>query len=158
MDKEIVTSDSPKVIALPPFIYLGGLAAGVVLHLFKPLPFFPENLALPMGVALIVLSILLGATAIRGFVRAETNVDVRKPATRIVVDGPYRFTRNPIYLSMTIFVIGVAIWLNTLWVLIALIPTLLVIQFGVIRREEIYLAKKFGEEYLRYKAKVRRWL
>ena len=107
MDKTIATSDSPQVIALPPLIYLGGLAAGVVLHLLKPLPFLPENLALPMGVALIVISILLAATAIRGLVRAETNIDVRKPATRIVVGGPYRFTRNPMYLSMALLVLGI---------------------------------------------------
>ena len=158
MDKTTATSDSPQVIALPPLIYLGGLAAGVVLHLLKPLPFLPENLALPVGLALIVISIILAIVAIRGFVRAETNVAVRRPATRIVVGGPYRFTRNPMYLSMALLVLGIAFWLNTLWILVALIPTLLIIQFGVIQREEAYLAKKFGEEYLRYKAEVRRWL
>ncbi|TPW16569.1 MAG: hypothetical protein FD130_1006 [Halothiobacillaceae bacterium] len=150
--------DSPQVITLPPFIYLGGLAVGVILHLLKPWPFFPESLAVSSGMVLIVTAILLAITAIRGFIHAATNIDVRKPATCIVVTGPYRFTRNPMYLAMTLLVVGIAIGFNALWILVTLIPTLLVIQFWVIRREEAYLTKKFGEEYLRYKAKVRPWL
>ncbi len=152
------TSDSPQVIAPPPLIYLSGLAVGITLDLLNPLPFTPDNLALPLGAALIVISIILVVIAIRAFIRAKTNIDVRKPTTSIVSTGPYRFTRNPIYLSMTLFTIGIAIWMNTLWIFITLIPVLLEIQFGVIAREEAYLTKKFGKEYLHYKSKMRRWL
>ena len=151
-------SDSPGVIAPPPLIYLGGLAMGVVLHWLKPLPFVPENLALPLGVAFILISIALVVTAVRAFIKAKTNIDVRKPTTSIMSTGPYHYTRNPIYLSMALLTIGIGIWVNTIWILVALVPVLLVIQFGVIAREETYLTKKFGEEYLRYKASVRRWL
>ena len=157
-NKTISISDSPQVIAPPPFIYLGGIMVGFILQLVKPLSFLPKDLALPLGAALMVISIIFVTALFRVLKRAKTNVDVRKPTTSIVSAGPYRFTRNPIYLSMTLFTIGIAIWVNTIWILITLVPVLLVMQFGVISREESYLARKFGEEYLRYKSKVRRWL
>ncbi|MFA4818996.1 MAG: isoprenylcysteine carboxylmethyltransferase family protein [Patescibacteria group bacterium] len=158
MNKTTSTSDSPQVIAPPPFIYLGGIAVGFILHLIKPLSFLPKNFALPLGVVLIVISVLLVVTAIRTFIRAKTNIDVRKPTTSIVSVGPYRFTRNPIYLSMALLTIGIAVWANALWILITLVPVLLVMQFAVILREEDYLTRKFGGEYLQYKTRVRRWI
>ncbi|MEK7506376.1 MAG: isoprenylcysteine carboxylmethyltransferase family protein [Patescibacteria group bacterium] len=158
MNKTASIFDSPQVIALPPLIYLTGLATGIVLHLLKPLPFLPKNLALPFGVVIIAISVVLIALSFRAFIRAKTNIDVRKPTTSIVSAGPYRFSRNPIYLSMTLLVLGIAIWIDMLWILVALVPALLVMRFGVIAREESYLTRKFGEEYLQYKSKVRRWL
>ena len=157
MNKTAPASDSPQVIAPPPLIYLGGLVAGIALHILKPIPFLSEKFAL-LGMALITISVALVVAAFVAFKKAKTNIDVRKATTSIVSTCPYRFTRNPIYLSMTFFVLGIAAWLNMLWILITLIPVLLVIRFGVIKREEAYLTKKFGEEYLRYKSKVRRWL
>ncbi len=158
MNETTPTSDSPQVIAPPPFIFLSGIVVGVILNLVKPAPFIPENLTLPLGVALIIVAVFLVATAIRAFRKAGTNVDVRKPAIHIVANGPYRLTRNPIYLSMVILVLGITVWVNTLWMLALLVPVLLIVQLGVIKREEAYLERKFGQDYLTYKAKVRRWL
>ncbi|MHB1163390.1 MAG: methyltransferase family protein [Minisyncoccota bacterium] len=152
------TSDSPHVIALPPYIYVSGLAAGLLLQWLNPLPFLPENLAWPIGTTLVVISLMLVTTAMRALREAKTNVDVRKPATRIVVSGSYRFSRNPIYLAMTFFFVGIAALLGALWILLTLIPVLLVLHFGVIMREEAYLTSKFGEEYIQYQSNVRRWL
>lgn len=158
MNKTIPIPDSPQVIAPPPFIYLGGLAVGIILHRLAPMLFLPENFALPIGVALIIISSILVVMAFRALAHAKTNIDVRKPTTSIVATGLYRFTRNPIYLSMTLFILGIAVLLNTLWIAITLVPVLFAIQFGVIAREESYLTKKFGDEYLHYKLKVRRWV
>ncbi|MHB0865381.1 MAG: methyltransferase family protein [Minisyncoccota bacterium] len=158
MKEAVQPSDSPQVIALPPFIYAGGLAAGLLLHWLVPLPFLPEHLAWPVGTTLIAMSLMLIITAMRALREAKTNVDVRKPTTRIVVGGPYRFSRNPIYLAMTFFFVGIAALLGALWILLMLVPVLLVLHFGVIVREEAYLSKKFGEEYIRYRSNVRRWL
>jgi len=158
INKTTSTSDSPQVIAPPPLIYLGGLAVGIILHWINPLPFLQENLTLPLGVSLIIISIILVITAFRAFKKAKTNIDPRKPTTSIVSTGLYRFTRNPIYLSMTLLILGIAIWVNTLWILVMLVPVLLVMQFGVIVREEAYLTKKFGKEYFRYKSRVRQWI
>jgi len=151
-------SDSPQVIAPPPFVYAVGLATGIVINFAKPVPFVPEHLAVAAGIALMLIAVFLMALALRALVRAGTNVDVRKPSLVIATTGPYRFTRNPIYLAMALFMVGAGVFFNALWVLVALVPVMFVIRFGVIAREETYLTQKFGEEYLRYKARVRRWL
>jgi len=85
-------------------------------------------------------------------------VQTSEPTTTIVDTGPYRFTRNPIYLAMLLGLIGLAIALNSLWLLLTLVPFVLVIRYGVVAREEAYLERKFGEDYRRYRARVRRWL
>ena len=92
------------------------------------------------------------------FKEAKTNFDPRKPTTAIITTGPYRYSRNPSYVSLTVLYLGIAIASDSVWVLAALIPTLLVMHYGVILREEHYLAEKFGEAYLQYKRSVRRWL
>ena len=92
------------------------------------------------------------------FRRARTPLDVRKPATALITQGPYRFSRNPIYVSMTLLYAGLAFLLGNGWVLALAAPVLLVMDFWVVRREERHLEAKFGEDYLRYKAAVRRWL
>ena len=92
------------------------------------------------------------------FKEAKTNFDLRKPTTRIITTGPYRFSRNPSYVSLTMLYLGIAIAADSVWVLAGLIPTLVVMHYGVILREEEYLEAKFGEEYLRYKRSVPRWL
>ncbi|MBI3433680.1 MAG: isoprenylcysteine carboxylmethyltransferase family protein [Proteobacteria bacterium] len=158
MDETTSTTDSPQVIALPPVVYLAGLAAGAALHWFMPLALGSGKFGMPLGVALIAISIVLVATAVRTFVKAGTNIDVRKPATRVVGNGPFRFTRNPIYLSMTLLVAGIAVWADALWIIITLAPVLLVMHYAVILREEVYLERKFGADYLAYKSKVRRWI
>jgi protein-S-isoprenylcysteine O-methyltransferase Ste14 len=81
-----------------------------------------------------------------------------QPAESIVDTGPYRFTRNPIYLSMVLGLIGLAIAFNSLWLLLTLVPFALVIRYGVVAREEAYLERKFGDVYRGYRARVRRWL
>ncbi len=155
---ETAPPDSPKVILPPPFIYAGGLALGLLLNEIFPFPFLPERFAYPIGAALMAVSLALIAAAARALRNAKTNMDVRRPTTAIVTSGPYRFSRNPIYLSMTLFSFGATSWFNAFWMLLMLIPILALIRFKVIAREEAYLEKKFGEEYRRYRLSVRRWL
>ena len=90
--------------------------------------------------------------------QAGTSLRTSDPTTAIVVQGPFRFSRNPIYLAATVLYLGVAAAVNALWAIVLLPVVLAVISLGVIDREERYLERKFGEEYLRYKASVRRWL
>jgi protein-S-isoprenylcysteine O-methyltransferase Ste14 len=151
-------TDAPQVVAPPPIIYLSGLATGIILHLIKPIPLLTQNISLPIGTTFVFVGILLVTKSFRALRNANTNIDVRKPSMSIVTNGPYRFSRNPIYLAMTILAVGIAVLVNSLWILITLVLVLLVIQFGVIKREEAYLTQKFGEEYLRYKTLVRRWI
>jgi protein-S-isoprenylcysteine O-methyltransferase Ste14 len=124
-----------------------------------PLPFVPA--AVPagwLGGAVFVSALALFAWAITTITRAGSNVPTNMPTTSIVATGPYRFTRNPIYLGMMLGLVGLAIAFDSLWLLMTLVPFFLVIRYGVVARVEAYLERKFGEVYRRYRARVRRWL
>ncbi|MEE8559881.1 MAG: isoprenylcysteine carboxylmethyltransferase family protein [Alphaproteobacteria bacterium] len=150
--------DLAGVIAPPPLIYLAFLLLGVGLDYVWPVAVIPEGVQYPAGFLLIALGLALFGAAVRRFGKAETSVQTRKPTTAIITDGPFRFSRNPIYLAMSLSYAGIAIAADNLWILGLLVPALAVIRCGVISREERYLERKFAEEYLRYKASVRRWL
>jgi protein-S-isoprenylcysteine O-methyltransferase Ste14 len=111
-----------------------------------------------LGGAVFVLALALFAWAITIITRAGSNVPTNMPTTSIVDTGPYRFTRNPIYLSMMLGLVSLAIAFDSLWLLMTLVPFFLVIHYGVVVREEAYLERKFGEVYRRYRARVQRWL
>jgi len=151
-------ADHPRVVALPPLIYLGFLLAGVALDFLWPTRLGALSVRLLVGGILIAGGVALLASAVRRFFRAGTPLEVHRPAVALVTEGPYRFSRNPIYLGLALGYAGVAIAANSLWALLLLIPTLAVIRYGVVAREEVYLERRFGEEYRRYKAFVRRWL
>ena len=89
---------------------------------------------------------------------ADTTLDVDKPVSRLVQDGPFRYSRNPGYLSLTMLYAGIPILRNALWAILFLPLLLLVTQRELIEREERYLQRTFGEEYLAYKRRVRRWV
>ena len=150
--------DTAGVIAPPPLIYLSGWVAGWLLNKLYPLPFLPTALTWPVGGLLMVCGVLCAALAFRAMRRAHTPVDPYSPTMALVVEGPYRYTRNPLYLALTLFYITLAAVVNSAWPLLLLPLVLLMIQRGVIAREERYLEQKFCEQYLRYKSKVRRWL
>jgi protein-S-isoprenylcysteine O-methyltransferase Ste14 len=131
----------------------------VVMAFFAtPLPFFPETLAGPVGVPLVVVAIALFSYSVAKFRAAGTPVPARKPTTVIVRTGPYRFSRNPIYLAFSLFQLGIAVWVNSVWLLATVVGAVALIHYVVIPREEKYLERKFGAQYLDYKASVRRWL
>ena len=151
------TKDTPGVIAPPPLIYLGFLLAGFLIDFFLPFPVLPDGLQFVAGGVLIAAGFIPVTLAFRLFRKAGTNVPTRKPATAVVTTGPYRFTRNPIYLGMTTIYAGIAVTGDSIWVLGFLLPVLLIMNRGVIAREEKYLDEKFGETYRQYKRTVRRW-
>ena len=155
------TRDNPGVIAPPPLIYALPLAVGLLLHArfpLRPLRFMPRMVRVVLGGSLVGLSLAVVVPAFRAMVRAHTNVDPTQPTTALVVEGPFKFTRNPLYLSLTLLYAGISIIVNALWTMLLLPVVLLVMRKGVIDREERYLERKFGEQYLRYKASVRRWI
>ncbi len=155
---EVPEQDAPGVIARPPFIYLGFLVLGLMLNWLWPQPLLPETLRYILGGALIALGLALALLSIRRFKAAGTNFDTQKPDTAILTEGPYQISRNPIYIGFTATYAWIGIALDAPWVWVLLIPTLVVMHYGVIAREERYLERKFGQEYLDYKASVRRWL
>jgi protein-S-isoprenylcysteine O-methyltransferase Ste14 len=142
----------------PPLVYLVSLVTGVLIQRAAPLPFVPGTLAVPLGASLIVVAIALFAYSVAKFRAAGTPVPARKPTTVIVRTGPYRFSRNPIYLAFSLFQLGISIWINSLWLLITLAGAVGLIHYVVIPREEQYLERRFGAQYSDYKISVRRWL
>lgn len=152
--------DSAGVIAHPPVIYAAALALGLGADWLLALPALPlpgaigTPLALAAGLAGIAL---LFAAALR-FIKAGTNIPTHLPTTALVTDGLYRFSRNPIYLGLTLIYLALALGLASLASLALLPVVLAIMQVGVIQREERYLESKFGEPYRHYKARVRRWL
>lgn len=149
--------DSAGVKVPPPFIFLGGLAVGVGLEalLGSSVPVVPQWVG--GGIALLA-GIALQATFIAAFNRRGTAVEPWKPTTAIVTTGPYRFTRNPAYLGMALISVGIALLVDSLWALAPLPIVLLLIDRTVIAREERYLERKFGDEYVGYRRGVRRWV
>jgi protein-S-isoprenylcysteine O-methyltransferase Ste14 len=149
--------DVPGIVAPPPLLYLGAFLLGLGAEWLRPLPIVPPRLAHVIGGGLLVLGVI-GFAGIWAFRRAGTTPNPYRPTTALVVAGPYRLTRNPMYLGFTLMYLGVTFWVNTLWPLLLLPIVLIVMQRGVIAREEAYLERRFGDEYRRYKARVRRWL
>jgi protein-S-isoprenylcysteine O-methyltransferase Ste14 len=142
----------------PPLVYLSSLILGAVIQLATPFPFLPGMLAVPLGAPLVVVAIALFTYSAATFRAAGTPVPARKPTTMIVRAGPYRFSRNPIYLSFSLFQLGIAMWVNSVWLLATLVGAVALMHYFVIPREEEYLERRFGAQYLDYKASVRRWL
>ena len=145
-------------IVRPPFVYLAALLIGVGLDLAWPRPWLPAGIGPWVGLALAVLAFLLFTAATRRFKAAGTPVPGNEPTTAIVRSGPYRFSRNPIYLAFSLVALGVACWRNSVWLLGTLAAAVGEMSFVVIPREERYLERRFGAEYRELKARVRRWL
>jgi protein-S-isoprenylcysteine O-methyltransferase Ste14 len=149
--------DIPGVIAPPPLIFLVPLVLGVAIGRWVPLTVLPRTWAWGVGAVCLALSGLV-ISAVRAFRRAKTRPEPWKPTTALVTDGPYRFTRNPMYLGFALVYVGVTLLVNTLWPLLLLPVVLTVMHFLVIRREERYLERKFGDDYRAYLRTVRRWI
>jgi protein-S-isoprenylcysteine O-methyltransferase Ste14 len=150
--------DAPGVIAPPPLIYLAGLAIGFGLDALLPSASLPGPVALPVGGALLVTGGALARSFFRALARAGTPISPYDAPTKLVTTGPYRLTRNPGYLGMALAYAGIAVVTQSPWVLVPLPVVLVLIDRGVISREERYLEGKFGEAYRSYKARTRRWL
>ena len=151
-------SDRARVKVLPPFIPLGALAAGLVAHALAPRPIGPDWLVRTIGFLFIALSIAVVVTAARELARHTTPFDVRRTTTALVTTGIYRFTRNPVCLAMMALVSGVALSVNSLYMVLLALPAGSALCVLVIRPEEEYLLTKFGTQYLRYQERTRRWV
>ena len=152
-------SETARVLVRPPIAWAVAVIAGFALDWLEPLPLVPDDLpAGLLGAVVFMLALALGIWAVDTLTRAGTNVPTNRPTTTIVEGGPYRFTRNPIYVGMCGGLIGLGIAFDNLWLLLMLVPFALVIRYGVVAREEAYLERKFGDAYRGYRKRVRRWL
>ena len=152
------SKDRAGVIAPPPLIFLGFVLVGLALEYLWSAPLLGQTAQYVVAAVLIAVAFLIAIPTFVQFAKAKTHVDPYKPVTAIITQGPFRLTRNPLYLGMAIIQLGIAAAVDGIWIAVLVIPTIAVLNAGVIAREERYLEQKFGEEYLAYKAAVRRWV
>jgi protein-S-isoprenylcysteine O-methyltransferase Ste14 len=150
--------DRAGAITVPPLIYAIFLIAGIWWGRRLPLSLGPEDVRRALGGGLVIAGLALAIWAMIAMVRAGTTFNPWVASRAVVTTGPFRFTRNPIYLADAVIYCGVAVLFDSLLALALLPVAIAVIQAGVIAREESYLERKFGEEYLAFKRRVRRWL
>jgi len=150
--------NNPGIRVPPPPIYVLALLLGLVLDRKAHLPFLPRGVARLLGWPLVGGGMALAAWFARTMRDADTTMHINKPVSRVVQDGPFRYSRNPGYLSLTMLYAGIAVLRNALWAILLLPLVVYVIEREVIEREERYLERTFGEEYLNYKKRVRRWV
>ncbi|HSM19382.1 MAG TPA: isoprenylcysteine carboxylmethyltransferase family protein [Hyphomicrobiales bacterium] len=150
--------DTAGVLLPPPVIFLAGLAIGLAAEWLWPAPLLPQTLQYAVGISLMALSAVIAALGFREFFRHRTPVEPYKPTESIITSGPFRYSRNPLYLSLTLLYAGTAFAVDGVWIAVLLVPVLILLHDGVILREEAYLERKFPDVYPAYKARVRRWL
>jgi protein-S-isoprenylcysteine O-methyltransferase Ste14 len=155
------TEDHANVPVIPPVLFGVGLAAGFFLKWLVPVRLVPPSLQEPFcfaGAGLALLGLAFGGWAFATFLRARTTPHPNHPVSGLVTWGPYRVSRNPMYVGLSAGVAGIALIANTPWVLAALPPVWFALRRLVIDHEEAYLERKFGGEYRAFKARTRRWL
>jgi len=150
--------DHADVRIPPPLIYVAGFVLGLALERFLPVLVLPKIPSRVAAVLCIALGVTIAVWSVGLFHRERTSFVPIKPTTTLVIYGPYRFTRNPMYLGLVCVYLGIALWFGIFWALILLPAVMALIRRYVIIREEQYLERKFGGEYLKYKADVRRWI
>ncbi len=154
-------SDQPDVLVHPPILFAAAALLGVALDWLAPLWLLASLDLAARGLIAALFGLpglLVGALAILRFRRARTAVPTFRPATALVTDGIYARSRNPIYIGVVLCYLALAVLLASDWMVVFLVPALIVLDRGVIAREERYLEAKFGDDYRTYKQQVRRWL
>jgi len=157
----VTTADDKSGVRIfPPLIYLAAIGVGFLIQAAVPVRLAARwhDARLGAGVAFIVIAVVIVASAVFVFRRAGTTPNPTRPTTALVLRGPYRFTRNPMYVAWVILCLGVALAANVFWVAVMAFPAAVTTQRIVIKREEAYLTRKFGDEYRAYQARVRRWV
>ena len=150
--------DSPGVRVPPPLFYALAVLGGYVLNREYALPVGAAVFVTVLAWTLTLACVALTVTSIGNFWRSRTSIVPVRPATALVIVGPYRFTRNPMYVGLALLTCGLALFMNTWWPILLLVPVLVVVRLFVIAPEERYLRRRFGAEYEAYMRKVRRWV
>jgi protein-S-isoprenylcysteine O-methyltransferase Ste14 len=150
--------DNSGVRFPPPLVYVIGLLAGWLLERKYPLAALPRNFSIAAGIVLIVAGIALSRSGAQAIWRANSSIVPIRPTTAIASSGVFRFTRNPMYLGLVVIYAGIALLIRSAWAFILLPLVVLAVDRLVIAKEERYLTGKFGEQYLSYKGRVRRWI
>lgn len=153
--------NGPKIVIFPPLVAVATPALAALLEWLLPLNLLPKvgnAIILQPGLLVLAVAGWLAISGVRAFKRGGTNVDPRQPALVLVRDGPYRFTRNPMYLGMVVLQIGLGLAFSLDWAMFLAPAVLLILHFGVVLKEEAYLLELFGDPYRAYLKETQRWL
>ena len=142
----------------PPLYYVAGLAAGALLDRLVALPIGGRPAVTVAGIVLVLAGLALAASGVAGVVRHRTTIVPHRQVTTLVTAGGYRWSRNPMYTGLAVASLGAALLIGSWWALLLLPLVLLGVTRLVIRPEEEYLSERFGQQYLEYRSRVRRWL
>lgn len=142
----------------PPAIFVLLIFAGAGLDYLWPVSIGVPDSFEPAGIAITLFGVAVAILVNGTFKRVGTAIEPWKPTTSLITSGFYRWSRNPIYVGFCLFNIGIGISTDSLWILLTFIPGAVLVYYIAIAREEVYLEQKFGQEYLDYKARVRRWI
>jgi len=142
----------------PPLVFLLFMLLGWSAQNYWPLTITEADWLRYLGATLAVSGFMITFLISRAFKRADTSIEPWKPTSHIISKGFFAYSRNPIYSAFCLITIGVGLYLNSIWVLISFIPSAALVYQLAIKKEEAYLEQKFGDEYLAYKRKVRRWI
>ena len=148
----------PGIKIPPPLIYIIGFLFAFILNIFYRIPMLGPPLSIVLTLLAVTPSVVLGLWSLLEFWRARTNPFPHKPSSSLVIVGPYRVTRNPMYVSLALLYVSFGFLLSIAWAFVVLPVVIMIINIYVIRREESYLESKFGEQYRAYKKQVRCWL
>jgi protein-S-isoprenylcysteine O-methyltransferase Ste14 len=148
----------PGVRIPVPFIHLTFIGVALLLRGQQPLPLARPELAMGLGVAIVLSWSVLSFVASWEFLRANTSMLPFRPSRSLITRGPYRFSRNPIYLSLVLIHVGIGLWLSSGWLVASVLPCIPIVERWVIRPEERYLEQRFGARYRLYFERVRRWM
>jgi protein-S-isoprenylcysteine O-methyltransferase Ste14 len=152
--------DRPDVIVFPPIIPLTTLAVACVLQWLVPLGWIAgvePPVRIGIGAVIALAGLVTTSAGRRALIRGGTNVNPSLPTTRLVTDGVFGHTRNPLYVGISVALCGIALIFDLDWVLLLIVPSSVFLHFAVVRREERYLEQKFGDAYRRYKTRVPRY-
>jgi protein-S-isoprenylcysteine O-methyltransferase Ste14 len=155
---ETQNTNYPRVVVPPPVIIGLPFAAGMLLQWLVPIRFPPRAAGLVLGVPCGLFAIVLWVKAYTAFRRAGTSMLHSRRSRALIVNGPFAYTRNPLYLSLVLFYAGFSLGVSVAWCMFLLPIAVLGLHFLAILPEEWYLEGKYGDEYRTYKARVRRWL
>jgi protein-S-isoprenylcysteine O-methyltransferase Ste14 len=158
MPNDLHSADAPNVRIIPPLIYLVGLAVGFLANRWMPVTFLSDPAARLIGAAIFVCGAMLAGAALVKFGVAGTTVRPDRAASALVIAGPYKITRNPMYVGLALIYSGIAIAGQSVWAIILLPIVLIIIQRCAIEQEEAFLRRRFGAEYIDYTNQVRRWV
>jgi protein-S-isoprenylcysteine O-methyltransferase Ste14 len=154
------TARGPDLPVLPPILLAGALVVSIVLD-FLPLHFMAApvgvNAQTVIGAVIFLAGLVLGGAAMRLFRHRGTSPDPREATTLVVMDGPYRFTRNPMYLGFVLMLFGISLVFSLEWGILLTFVLWLALDRMIVVREEAYLTQRFGDDYRKLLGQTRRW-